>query len=251
MRLQVDSEMNAMRTQQRTLARAVAWSVDTLMQDSENMDPRKRDALECLSYVRDVLTIGNVIRLDEDRLISHHSAPPATYVQVQATRENASATITAPPAPPTEPKSPRVMLSKRDSKPLTGLTRTPHVPQSTATSRPFMSSSTSRSSSTQKLPAVSAPATLNRFASPQNSSSISRPAPPWQRSPPSSSAGPRLPREHQRNENVPSSSYEGDTLQAAASTYPPSSGYPPMRTDSNQSGTRTAAPSVDPLGVLR
>jgi TBC1 domain family protein 5 len=238
-----------MRAQQKALARAIAWSVDALMQDSENLDPRKRDALECLSYVRDVLTVGNIIRLDEDRLGSHHTAPSSAPINASATaqtrdtQENSGETTAVPPVPLVEPDSPRVMLSKRDSRPLTGLTRTPQVPQTMA---PNVYGASARSPPAQQGTTSSAPATMNRFAPSQVSRPPARPPPPWQSGPLTSPTATQPLPDHHRSDSVQSSTFQpNETPQVSTST------YPPKRLDSHPTGTRMAAVSVDPLGVLK
>ncbi|KIM28970.1 hypothetical protein M408DRAFT_8402 [Serendipita vermifera MAFF 305830] len=240
-RFQTDSEMSAMRAQQRRLAHAVAWSVDALMQNSENLDPRKRDALECLSYVRDVLTIGNVIRLDEDRLVNHHATAasvPVGTLEGPTAQDNSNAPSTVPSNPSIEPDSPRVLLSKRDSKPLTGLTRTPHTPNATA----YRSSTPSvlRTPSEQNVPTISIPAVIDPLISPGAGQTPSR-----QQNPSSSFMSTRLPREHTRSDSARA------PVQASPSIQSPPTGYPPRRLDATSSGAGAATISIDPLGVLK
>lgn len=54
------------------LGRALTWSVDALLQSGEGdeVEKRKREALECLAYVRDVLNEGRLPNdLDDDLLL--------------------------------------------------------------------------------------------------------------------------------------------------------------------------------------
>ena len=73
-RFEVEKELAMMRSRDKNLGGALAWIVDALLQDeggerdSERMRSRKREALESLSYVRDVL-MTDTMDLDGDRLI--------------------------------------------------------------------------------------------------------------------------------------------------------------------------------------
>ena len=72
-RFEMEREILETRSRDKSLGESLAWIVDTLLQDeSESQDAQrikmqKREALESLSYVRDVL-MTNTMRLDEDRL---------------------------------------------------------------------------------------------------------------------------------------------------------------------------------------
>lgn len=64
-----------MRTTNKRLGEALGWIVDVLLQDEaevenrQRLQKRKREALESLSYVRDVLN-GNNVEIEEARLLS-------------------------------------------------------------------------------------------------------------------------------------------------------------------------------------
>jgi len=223
----VDSDVNAVRAQEDALSRAMSWSIDALrLLDIDSMTPHQREAFDCLVYVRNSLSDlsqGKVIQLDEDKL------RPTAY-QTQDGQEN-KGLASVPPVSPMEPDAPRVMLSKRDSKPLAGLTRTPQAPVPPL--MPQVSASpSSRGPPRQKGTTFSAPATMNRFASTQIISPTSHLSPDWQRLS-SGSAGTDVSREPQNND------------------YSASSGYPPKRADSHSPGSRAATVTIDPLGVLK
>ncbi|OJT12238.1 TBC1 domain family member 5 [Trametes pubescens] len=112
-RFEMEKEITQLQGLQRKLGDTVSWVVDTLLLDeSEITDEtgkktvarRKREALECLSYVRDVLK-GSVTTVEDDRLVSEEELRRRREKEKQE-REAAEA------------------LSRRHS--------TPHVPQPAA-----------------------------------------------------------------------------------------------------------------------
>ena len=77
-RFEVERDATQLRAVQRTLGASVSWIVDTLLldEDGDQSEERvkkvresKREALEALAYVRDVLLGGNT-DIDEERLMS-------------------------------------------------------------------------------------------------------------------------------------------------------------------------------------
>jgi hypothetical protein len=232
-----------MRAQQKSLARAMSWAVDALMQDSDNIDPNKRDALECLSYVRDVLTMGNVIKLDEDRLSKHdqRSSSPVNHKTPLEAIERPQV------ASPTE-TVPQVMLSKRDSKPLTGLTRTPYNRKEQNDPLSYFQSTSS--SFSMKGPQTSDADTSSVLAPTNTRSSMYSPLSPSHtpgRRSQSALFGTRSPVEP---EGIASNLSSPRQVVNAPIQYA-SSGYPPTPITSSQRGQSVSTPSVDPLGVLR
>ena len=209
------------------------------MKDSDNFDAPKREALECLSYVRDVLTVGNVMKLDQDRLVSHIAPlPPPKEAQINSPNPTAS-----------EPPTPSVMLSKRDYKPPASLTRTPHLIRTDISplhSAPYHRSSASSFASS--TPSQERPRSMVNSAPPtassRNITSPTSPAPrssglQWQHSPPSAM----------------SASYRrsGDSAQSSTPAAIPTpysntpNGYPPK---SSSSAVKTNT-TTDPLGALQ
>ncbi|CAG7846481.1 SubName: Full=Related to molybdenum cofactor biosynthetic protein {ECO:0000313/EMBL:CCA66895.1} [Serendipita indica DSM 11827] len=234
-RSDIEMELAALRNQQKTLAHAMTWAVNALLKDSDRLGSQNREALDCLSYARDVLMTGNVMKLDQDRLVSHAAPPPPP--------KEAQVGTQIPPS--NEAPTPSVMLSKRDYQPPVGLTRTPHVikPEvsplhTTPYHRPSASSFAS-STPSQERPrstASSAPPT----ASPRYITSPTSPTPrssglQWQHSPPSMMSA-----THRKG---------GDAQHAAIATpSTPSYGYPPK---SLSSAGRSNTTSTDPLGALQ
>lgn len=77
-RFEMERDVSEMQAKQRMLGESVSWIVDTLLLDEgkelpedeqKTIKARKREALESLSYVRDVL-LGSVKTVEPDRLIS-------------------------------------------------------------------------------------------------------------------------------------------------------------------------------------
>jgi TBC1 domain family protein 5 len=75
-RFEIEKEISALRLRDKRLGGSLTWIVDTLLQDEEGrsetghverIKATKREALECLAYVRDALNGAN-IELDEERL---------------------------------------------------------------------------------------------------------------------------------------------------------------------------------------
>ncbi|CDO68876.1 hypothetical protein BN946_scf185000.g19 [Trametes cinnabarina] len=76
-RFEMEREITQLRSLQKKLGDTVSWVVDTLLLDESDVqdeaakktvEKRKREALECLSYVRDVLK-GSVTEVEDERLI--------------------------------------------------------------------------------------------------------------------------------------------------------------------------------------
>lgn len=148
----------------------MTWAVDVLLQpvdDSvgDSPNPLRKEALECIAYVRDILNKGKVPKvLEEDRLFrdSERKRRPEAEAENQTKEQNEAAherdahpradtsfstrsssaplpsivfpgppsLINAPPLaqPPTSTTSrPTPYLSTRDSTPASSLSRTPYV----------------------------------------------------------------------------------------------------------------------------
>ncbi|KZT11595.1 RabGAP/TBC [Laetiporus sulphureus 93-53] len=94
-RFEVEREVSDRRALQRRLGDSVAWIVDTLLQDEESVRDenqkktvrnRKREAVECLAYVRDVLK-GTVTDVDEERLVSEEEFKRRKELRKQQEKE--------------------------------------------------------------------------------------------------------------------------------------------------------------------
>ena len=70
-RFEVEREISELRALNKKLGKGLGWAVDALLQSGESpeIENRKREAVECLAYVRDVLNTAKVpTDLDEERL---------------------------------------------------------------------------------------------------------------------------------------------------------------------------------------
>ena len=99
-RFEVEREAAQQRAVQRTLGASVSWIVDTLLldEDADESEERaqkvkesKREALEALAYVRDVLLSGST-DVDEERLMSEEEFKKRRRAQQE--REEQAATST-------------------------------------------------------------------------------------------------------------------------------------------------------------
>jgi len=102
-RFEVERDAAQLRAVQRTLGASVSWIVDTLLldEDADQSEERtrkvresKREALEALSYVRDVLLSGRA-EIDEERLMSEEDYKRRRKAQQE--RQEQAATSTAEP----------------------------------------------------------------------------------------------------------------------------------------------------------
>lgn len=104
-----------MRASQRRLGDSVGWIVDTLLLDEESPEneeqlkiirSRKREALECLAYVRDVLK-GSVTEVEDERLVGEEERKRRQSLQEEEAAEAAKAhNKPAMPSPPQPAASP-------------------------------------------------------------------------------------------------------------------------------------------------
>ncbi|OBZ75172.1 TBC1 domain family member 5 [Grifola frondosa] len=106
-RFEMERDVSDMHALQKKLGDSVAWIVDTLLLDEGEGTPdaqaktiqnRKREALECLSYVRDVLK-GTVTEVEEERLISEEESKRRAKTKEQKDKERAQAASREPPTP--------------------------------------------------------------------------------------------------------------------------------------------------------
>lgn len=107
-RFEIEKDISDIRTRDKSLGESLAWIVDALLQDeSESQDVQsikmqKREALESLSYVRDVLML-NTMKLDEDRLVGGEERLSRKQKLERKTEElravSAAAVAVSPPVP--------------------------------------------------------------------------------------------------------------------------------------------------------
>jgi TBC1 domain family protein 5 len=137
-RLEMEREIADLRATNKKLGDSIGWIVDALLQDeSEPKDPRelrsirlrKREALESLSYVREVL-VGNASKVDDTLLIGEEE------MKARRSREKrmdppplaeVSKPVTVPvhESRPKPANSSHVISYSPDSSPRARLTRTP------------------------------------------------------------------------------------------------------------------------------
>ncbi|KAI0668489.1 rab-GTPase-TBC domain-containing protein [Trametes maxima] len=95
-RFEMEREISQLQSLQRKIGDTVGWVVDTLLLDEseikddaerKTVEKRKREALECLSYARDVLK-GAVSEVDDERLVGEEEARRR---REKATREREAA----------------------------------------------------------------------------------------------------------------------------------------------------------------
>jgi TBC1 domain family protein 5 len=102
-RFELEKELAIFRSRDKSLGEALVWIVDDLLQDEsgardkEQIRLRKREALESLSYVRDVLMTKSM-ELDEDRLMGGASNQKRKS-EAQTLDEKLAATTLRPLSP--------------------------------------------------------------------------------------------------------------------------------------------------------
>jgi len=175
-RFEIERDAAQLRAVQRTLGASVSWIVDTLLldEDADQSEERtkkvkesKREALEALAYVRDVLLSGGT-DIDEERLMSEEDfkkrqrAQQEKQVQTATTEESSfdKAIISPPPL----------------SRPATQIQATNAPRPRTIASHPVLPSSSSSFDSPRlgvsKGPRASALAVVSRGQE-------AKPQPPW------------------------------------------------------------------------
>lgn len=107
-RFEMERHISEIRSRDKSLGESLAWIVDALLQDeSESQDAQsikmqKREALESLSYVRDVLML-NTMKLDEDRLTGGEERLSRKQKLEKKTKDlravSAAAATVSPPVP--------------------------------------------------------------------------------------------------------------------------------------------------------
>jgi TBC1 domain family protein 5 len=99
-RFEVERDAAQLRAVQRTLGASVSWIVDTLLLDEDpdlseerakKVKESKREALEALSYVRDVLLSGST-DIDEERLMSEEDFKKRRKAQQEKQEQAATST---------------------------------------------------------------------------------------------------------------------------------------------------------------
>jgi len=158
------------------LGESIAWAVDTLLldessaTDGQSLKKRKQEALEAMSYVRDVLNTGTHTALDEERMFGEEeSAKRKAKAQLESDKkvkaaEDPQSIYLVAPKPPaavsvtSKPKT--IGPGFRASSKSFG----PSSPPAAASSSPLSSSTSYFSSPPAPLPSPSSSSTNTRFA---------------------------------------------------------------------------------------
>ncbi|KAG5646643.1 hypothetical protein DXG03_002633 [Asterophora parasitica] len=119
-RFEMEREISQMRSTNKRLGDSLGWIVDVLLQDEaestdlQRLKKQKQEALESLSYVRDVL-MGNVNEIEEGRLVGDEESLRRRSREVTSSH-NPIAVVVPPPPPP---------VSVTESRPLAATSRDP------------------------------------------------------------------------------------------------------------------------------
>ncbi|KAF8902090.1 rab-GTPase-TBC domain-containing protein [Gymnopilus junonius] len=106
-RFEIERDISQIRSRDKVLGETLAWIVDALLQDEseakhiERHKKQKQEAIESLSYVRDVL-MTNEMALDDDRLLGGEERARRKLKAERESEERQAANaaaIVAPPAP--------------------------------------------------------------------------------------------------------------------------------------------------------
>ncbi|TFY80327.1 hypothetical protein EWM64_g3677, partial [Hericium alpestre] len=154
-RFEMERDVTQMRNLQKQMGQSVSWIVDTLLQDEDSakespdqikrIQTRKRDALESLSYVRDVL-MGSVNSVDEERLFDEEEfkrrkekaradeqLKKETFGQVKVPERHIA------PPPPVQP-APLSVASLNEPRSRPAASRTPSAPPQSPSGGSFFNS---------------------------------------------------------------------------------------------------------------
>lgn len=196
----MEKELAAQKSTNKQLGESLSWIVDVLLQDEsqasdlQRLQKQKREALESLSYARDIL-IGNVSEIEPERLLSEEEArrkrqPPKNESNGQA---NPALEIPKPVAPALAPVIDGRLSSSNSRAPQVQASRPPpqllHVDNVSTARAPMQSSQTPTSAvSSSPVPNSARLAPWNYTRSSFSGGSSSLPATTLPRPPPPTSA---------------------------------------------------------------
>ncbi|KAJ7109299.1 rab-GTPase-TBC domain-containing protein [Mycena epipterygia] len=106
-RLEIEREIVLLHSTNRRLGESLGWAVDVLLQDeAEAKDlPRlqrsKREALESISYVRDILVSSNLTEIEEDRLFGEEETAKRKQAAEDKSKKPSNVVDVPQPAAPT------------------------------------------------------------------------------------------------------------------------------------------------------
>jgi len=130
--------LTQLQARDRRLGESLGWIVDALLQDeseardTEQLKRQKREALETLSYVRDVL-MNNIVSLDPDMLVGEEEALKRRQrrKQDQDLRSQSSESVTVPVPVPVIDSQPKALNDGRLNTPFRPLSFTSNTQAST------------------------------------------------------------------------------------------------------------------------
>ena len=235
-RFEVERDAAQLRAVQRTLGASVSWIVDTLLlnEDPDLSEERakkvkesKREALEALSYVRDVLLSGSM-DIDEERLMSEEEFKKRRKAQQEKQEQAATSTDE-----PTSSFDKAVISPPPISRPAA------HI-QGTNAPRPRTIASHSA------LPSLS-----SSFDSPRLSASKGSRASAFVVTPPSQEGKPHAPWNHTRSTFSSQSRFSAEVPSLAPLPRASTALTPPMVAAQSSPSSQTPSSRLhDPLGVL-
>jgi len=235
-RFEVERDAAQLRAVQRTLGASVSWIVDTLLLDEDpdlseerakKVKESKREALEALSYVRDVLLSGST-DIDEERLMSEEEFKKQRKAQQEKQEQAATSTDE-----PTSSFDKVVISPPPVSRPAA------HI-QGTNAPRPRTIASHSA------LPSLS-----SSFDSPRLSASKGSRASSFSVTPPSQEGKPHPPWNHTRSTFSSQSRFSAEVPSLAPLPRASTALTPPMVAAQSPPSSQTPPSRLhDPLGVL-
>ncbi|KAI0303545.1 rab-GTPase-TBC domain-containing protein [Multifurca ochricompacta] len=238
-RFEVERDVAQLRAVQRTLGASVSWIVDTLLLDegagqseerAKKVRESKREALEALAYVRDVLLSGST-DVDEERLTSEEDFKRRRKAQQEKQEQIAASTST---------DGPRSSFNKEIIS-LPPVSRSAGPPPASNAPRP------------RAIASHSAPSPLSSsFDSPRPGTPKGGKASAFTVTPPAQEVKSLAPWNHTRsNFSSPLSGFSAEVPSLAPLPRASTTLSPPAAGVQNSSSTQTLSPRLyDPLGVL-
>ncbi|KAJ7709981.1 rab-GTPase-TBC domain-containing protein [Mycena rosella] len=195
-RLEIEREVALLHSTNKRLAKSLGWAVDVLLQDEteskdlQRLKSSKREALEAISYVRDILT-GNLAVIEEERLFGEEETAKRKNASQDKSKKPPQGPIVDVPQPAAPTPVPVV-----DSRPKVAGPTTYSTPAAIASSYSVPPTSSSNSAISPTSPSTSfAPWHYTR----SNFSSGTLPSASLPRVPPPTSSTIRRPPEASRD----------------------------------------------------
>ncbi|KAJ6630714.1 rab-GTPase-TBC domain-containing protein [Mycena sp. CBHHK59/15] len=149
-RLEMEREIALLRSTNKRLGESLGWVVDILLQDetqakdAQHLRISKHDALESLSYVRDVLTSG-LTDLEDERLFGEEENARRKKAAQERTRQSSGGSIvevlqpSAPAPAPVADSRPKVLGPSIPSFPVPGPVASSYSPPTSSSSNAVIS----------------------------------------------------------------------------------------------------------------